>query len=33
MTDKIRYKQIIWNLISNALKYTKKGYIKIMLLL
>ena len=30
-TDKMRYKQILCNLLSNALKYTMKGFIQIKL--
>ena len=31
VTDKMRYKQILCNLLSNALKYTSKGSIQIIL--
>ena len=28
-TDEVRFKQILFNIISNAYKYTEKGYVKI----
>lgn len=29
-TDRKRYLQILFNLLSNAFKYTKKGYVKVL---